>query len=364
MRLVPVSELKPGMIVGRNIYGNDFRLLLNMGVSLTPALIQRLKELGLYYIYVKDEFIGQIEVQDILTDKLKAQSFITVRKCFEKAKAGPDIEISTVTKLVNNILDEVLSFSNLMVSLVDIRLKDSYLLSHSISVCTLSLLTGIALGFDQIKLHQLGIGALLHDIGKSTLESTLLNKSTPFTPAEEKVIQSHSMLGFEILRKIPEISILSAHVPFQHHERYDGKGYPRGINHTEIHPYAAITAIVNTFDQLVSPPQGKGAFPAKALEMILLERGRAFDPEIALAFARQISPYPIGCTLRLSTGELAVVLQTNKNHPTRPTVKVITNCYGEIQSDFPELDLSQAVTIKIEEVLSENERSQELRNYA
>ncbi|MGI6648843.1 MAG: hypothetical protein ACOX5W_07220 [Bacillota bacterium] len=92
-------------------------------------------------------------------------------------------------------------------------------------------------------------------------------------------------------------------------------------------------------------------FPAKALEKILSERSRAFDPEIALVFAHQVSPYPIGCNIRLSTGENAIVISTQKNYPTRPIVKLITDQHGKVRTkSFPEIDLSQHEDIKIIEV--------------
>jgi HD-GYP domain-containing protein (c-di-GMP phosphodiesterase class II) len=351
MRLLPVEELKPGMKVARNIFGNDLCLLLSAGVTLTPALITRLKELEFNGIYIQDDIVGQIEVQEFLSEKLKAESISVVRQAFEKAKLGSRIDIRQVASIINSILDEVLSFSNLLISIVDMRNKNSYHLSHSVSVCTLSLLTGIALGYDQLKLFQLGLGAFLHDLGKSRIDPALMIKQPPYTSKEAAIIQSHCTEGFEILRRIPELNILSAHIAFQHHERFDGTGYPRGIKGNEIHPFAAIVAVANAYDLLVSPPQGTGLFPAKALEMILVERGRTFDPEIALAFAQQISPYPTGCNVRLSTGEIAIVLSTQKNYPTRPIVKLITDQHGKVRTEsFPEIDLSQHKDIKITEV--------------
>jgi len=358
VRLVPVNELRPGMKIARSVYGSDSRLLLGAGVTLTPELLKRIRDLGISGLYIKDEFVGEIEVQDIISEKLKTRSLTVVRQCFEKVRVEPKIDLRQISSLVSSILDEVLSFSSLLVSMIDVRSKDSHFFSHSVSVCTFALLTGIALGYDQLKLHQLGIGALLHDIGKSRLDKELLTLQNP-SPQELAKIQAHAAEGFEILRKIPEISILSAHVAFQHHERYDGTGYPRGLSQNEIHPYAAITAVANAFDLLVSPPHGPGMFPAKALEIILLERGKAFDPEAALALARQISPYPTGCTVRLSSGEIAVVLYASKKHPTQPVVKVITDRHGKVRQEvFPEIDLSQHPELKIAGILSETERSQ------
>lgn len=353
MRLLPVEELKPGMKVARNIFGDDMCLLLSAGVTLTPSLIARLKELEFNAIYIQDDIVDQIEAQELLSEKLKAESISVIRQTFEKARLGTNIDIRRIASITNSILDEVLSCSNLLVSIVDMRNRSSYHLSHSISVCTLSLLTGIALGYDQLKLFQLGLGAFLHDLGKSKIDPALMIKQPPYTPKEAAIIQNHCREGFEILRKIPELNILSAHIAFQHHERYDGTGYPRGIKGNEIHPFAAIVAVTNTYDLLVSPPEGTGLFPAKALEIILKERGRTFDPEIALVFAQQVSPYPIGCNIRLSTGENAIVISTQKNSPTRPIVKLITDQHGKVRSkSFPEIDLSQHEDINIIEVYS------------
>ncbi|NPV92499.1 MAG: HD domain-containing protein [Firmicutes bacterium] len=343
MRFVAAEEMKPGMVIARSIYDDGFNLLLNSGISLSPGIIEKLQTMGLNGVYIRDGFIEKTEVGELLNDKIKAQALKAVKQSFQKAKIDSRVDLREVAKIVGIILDEVLSSSKTLVELIDVRSKNNYYFSHSISVCTLSILTGITLGYNQLNLYDLGKGAFLHDIGMENFVNPGFKG-----PLSSKEMLGHPAKGFEILRSIPEISTLSAHIAFQHHERCDGSGFPRGIKGDGIHPYAAIAAVADAYDTMVNPLDGKRLSPADALEKIILDCGRLYDSETTLAFIKHIAPYPIGSVIKLSTGELAVVIYNNKEFRTRPVVKVISDKFGKVLSQsFPEVDLSNQKDIEI-----------------
>ena len=258
----------------------------------------------------------------------------------EKAKLQSDLDLTQVSNMVNKILDDLRSSPNLLVQLIDTRNANMYLYNHSVGVCVLSILTGMSLGLDEMKLKTLGMGAILHDIGKSL-----------------SLGPEHTINGFEILRNNKLLNIMVAHVAYQHHEKYDGTGFPRKLSGEDIHLFAAITGVANTYDNLVASTEAeKRMYPYQALEYIVAESGRSFHPEIVKAFSRNVAPYPIGTAVRLNNGAMGVVVSVPRNYPTRPVIKLVTNHVGVLLTNFPELDLMQERTLFVNEILTEAER--------
>lgn len=340
MRAINVEELKSGMRIARSIYDDAGRILLTAGTVLNSLYINKFISMGIPFVYIEDEIIGRLEVEPIIKDEVKAQTVKVIKDVVKSASVQNQVDLRPVSNMVNEILDELKGVSNVMFQLVEPSKADAFLYSHSVGVCVLSILTGKALGLDDLKMKTLGMGAILHDIGKS------------IDPGPE-----HTKIGFEILRENKGLSILIAHAAFQHHERYDGTGYPRKLQKDEIHLYAAITSICNEYYNLVTNPNNRlRVYPYQALEKILAESGKAFDPEIIKAFSTNIAPYPIGATIRLNNGAIGVVIEVSREYPTRPVIKTITNEKGVVQKEFPEINLAEKDGIWIKEVISEKER--------
>ena len=340
MRSIELKDIKPGQKIARPIYDDSGRILLHKGTVLKDNYILRLQALDIPFIYIEDELIGPIDVPDILHDTVRIQSIKTVKDAIEKAKVSKDIDFRSVSKVVTNILDDIASAPTLLVSVMDMRSKNLHLFSHSVSVAALAIVTGMAIQLDQFKLKYLAMGALLHDVGKGLSEG-----------------EDHTSLGFEVIRKNKEINIASAHVAFQHHELYDGTGYPRGLKGEDIHLFAAITAVANYYDNLVSPREAKDKMlPYQAIEKIISESGRSFHPQIVLAFSRKIAPYPIGSLVKLNSGPLGVVIGLHENYPTRPIIKIVTDRFGGRIRDLQEVDLLKEQTIFINQIIDEQER--------
>jgi HD-GYP domain-containing protein (c-di-GMP phosphodiesterase class II) len=171
-------------------------------------------------------------------------------------------------------------------------------------------MTGISLEYDELKLRDLGVGALLHDIGKIEIDPEILNKSGRLLPEEAVEIKGHPIKGFEILRKNPDISLISAHCAYQHHERFDGSGYPRRLNGEQIHEFAHIVAIADVYDALTSDVSYRRAVPVyEAIAIILKASGTLFDENLVNYFIENIAIYPIGTVVRLNTNQIGVVVR-------------------------------------------------------
>ncbi|NLM05285.1 MAG: HD-GYP domain-containing protein [Clostridiales bacterium] len=328
MRLVSIKKAKPGMVIGRNIYGADGRVLLKRNTLLTEGFIVKLKELGMYYIYIKEGDEDKIVVDDVIREESRIKAINMTRQIVEKISKGQDFNVTKVKPLTNTIVDELLSDPNLMLNLVSIRAQSDYLYGHSVNVAVLSGIIGIALGYNREMLKDLTIGALFHDIGKIKLDKEIIEGKNISDSSKETEIRKHTEYGFEILRKNMEISLHSAHIAYQHHEMYNGNGYPRQLKGEEISEYARIVAIANTYEQFINDKVDNDIATISAVEYLTENCGIIFDPELVRVFLKSIAIYPTGTRVTLNTGEKGVVIKTQKNHPTRPIIHIDTNLLG------------------------------------
>lgn len=363
MRRVSLEYLEPGMKIGRTIYSSDGRPLLVAGMVLNSNYIQRLIDHGVGSVFIKDDMFDEIEEPpDLISEQTRLESVRTVKELFNSLENKKRVNIQGVKKTVSNLIDEVLSNREILVNFADIRNYDDYTFSHSVQVCVLSIITGISLGLDQIKLKDLATGALIHDIGKTRVDKDILNKPGDLTPEEFAEIKRHAEHGFEILRANQEISLLSAHIAYQHHERWDGNGYPRGLREQEIHLYSRIVAVADVFDALVADrPYRKAYSTNQAVSLMRRMSGSQFEPGILESFLANIAEFPIGTVVALSSGEIGVVVDTNREKPILPVVRVLFNKRLKPLSVVKEIDLTKDSSVHVSRVLGEEEVSQLLK---
>jgi len=351
VRLLRIEELKEGQEVAKTILAADGTVLLGQGVCLTPRYIERLQQLGINSIYINDKRFPNLEIQDIVSETTRRESIKITKDIMEKIKKGQALTSPQVLQTINNIIDDLLAQDSLVVNLNDIRTYDDYTFGHSVNVCVLSLLMGTALGYNQLKLRDLGAGAILHDLGKVYIPSHILQKTACLTEEEFKEVQQHCEKGFEIIRNNKELSILSAHAALQHHERYDGRGYPQGLRGEDILEFARIVAIADVYDALSADrPYRKRFLPHEIYEYMMASCYTSFDPKLMAHFLKYIPPYPIGTLVKLNNMEKAIVIKQNTNCLIRPVVRVLEED-NYSPSNSVEYDLSQIPTILVEEVL-------------
>ncbi|WP_373681374.1 HD-GYP domain-containing protein [Aneurinibacillus soli] len=203
--------------------------------------------------------------------------------------------------------------------------------AHAVNVTLISLLISKKLSYNDLQLHDLAIGCLLHDIGK------LHSKET-----------EHTEIGFSILRKVREISLLSAHIAYQHHERMDGTGYPRGIKGSEFLEIAQVCAVANLFETLISV---ENMPPHEAIEMIMTQNGIGYLPTVIQAFVRSVPPYTPGMKVALNNNMIAIVTRI-ESHIQRPVVR--------ISSSKQEISLANNLNLMVSKVLTNEGLEKEL----
>lgn len=347
MRLINVRKIEEDMVLARDIYHDD-RILLCEGCNELEKYRKRLLELGINYIYVVDRKSEGIEVNDIIHQKIRRESKRRVKRLMNNISLNRRIGFKKIHKSVNDIIDNIIGDENLLVNIVDIKNHDDYTFSHSVNVAVLSIMIGIFLGYDRARLKKLGIGSMLHDIGKVFIPKEILNKPGRLTEEEYEIMKEHPRLGFDFLKKYKiDICATSRNIVLSHHEKYDGSGYPNKRENEDIHQFSRIVAVADVFDALTSDRVYRKKWPVnEVIEYIKINSGQMFDQRVVRVFLKHIAAYPNGTLLKLSNGHQAIVEEQNRGFPERPVVRVINN-----NETYQVINLMDKVDIVIEDTL-------------
>ena len=325
-----IHELQPGMVLAAPLHGPDGVILLNAGVKLKPSYIRRLRELGFTGAYVRDGVADDVVPETPVSEQTRRLAMASVRRVYQELdEQGTVSRLDDVRQAVNQMLDELLAQPGVMMGLGQIRSADDDTFAHSMDVAVLALLAGIELGYSRSRLFDLGMGALLHDIGKTRIRRDVLTKPGPLNAEETAEMRLHTLYGFEMLRGRSDVSSVSAHVAYQHHERSDGSGYPRGLREPQIHPLAQVVAVVDVFDAMASDRPYRRGLPVHQVAAFLQrEAGRLFNPVVVERFLSRVPLFPTGRVVRLNTGEIALVVAQNRAHRGRPVVRIVAGPDG------------------------------------
>ncbi|MFZ5649028.1 MAG: HD-GYP domain-containing protein [Bacillota bacterium] len=365
MRRVPTSFLQPGMEVAHPVFTNDGVVLLSKGVKLTEEYIRRLVKREIPFLYISDSISEDVNINDVISEGLRVEANKHVKDIINKVvnKNNDFIDLARLKSIVSEIVSQLLSNRNMLYDLVDIRSVDDYLYSHSVNVCVLAVMTGVSLGYRQDRLEELAVGALLHDVGKSLVPLNVLNKPGRLTSEEFEEIKKHPDYSLQILRKKSGISSVSRVIAYQHHERYNGDGYPRGIKKDDFLEPAQIVGMVDIYDAITSDRVYKKALPAfEAYEMLSGAGDHYFRFDIVKKFLSQVAVYPSGSLVRLSTGQIGIVVENKKSYPLSPKVRIILEPDGTMLKPMRVIDLCEVLNVVIHEVISEEETRNVLYN--
>jgi HD-GYP domain-containing protein (c-di-GMP phosphodiesterase class II) len=326
MRFVPAGCLREGMRVAKTLYGKNSEKLLVVGIVLNRKYIDSVQRMLYPGLYIDDDISKDIEIINTISDELRLETMNGIKKIFNETRdrSDPREKASAIRLQVDSIIDELLSNKNMMVNMIDLKCFDNYTYLHSVNVAVLSMVTGIAMGLDRETLARLGLGAILHDIGKVFINKKIVNKPAVLTSEEFEEMKKHSLLGFEYARdqfKLPAHCYTGI---IDHHEKFNGSGYPNGKAGKEISLFGRIISIADIYDALSSErPYRKAMSPSEAMEYVMGSLESVFDPKVAEVFIRKVAPYPVGTTVRLSNGFTAIVLENFEAVCLRPRIRVI-----------------------------------------
>jgi HD-GYP domain-containing protein (c-di-GMP phosphodiesterase class II) len=359
MRMLPISLCRPGMKLAKTIYSDDGIVLLAQAKELTASLIKRLGDLGYGFVYVQDPRLEGVEVPELISEETQRKAISAIRTAFKEFSEQPGRRSSvtypyvgrSMRQMMSSIMDDLSRNRDGMIMLMNMHSVDHYLYSHSLNVCVYSTILGMAHGLNNEQLMTLGLGALLHDIGKTQISFEVLTKAGQLSAEEYEEIKLHTERGFQILKDEPNIPLLAAHCAYQHHERLNGSGYPRGIKGDDIHEYAKLIAIADSYDAMTSHRVYRNAMmPHEAVEALYAGSGTLYDTNMLRLFRDKVAIYPIGVGVRLSTGHSAVVVDINSAYAQRPIVRILTDEQGKDLREPYDMDLSKHLSVMVAEI--------------
>ena len=327
MRFIPTFCLQEGMILGKSIYNKSGALLLKEGLKMKQPYIDKVIDLGISGVYIEDDISKGIEIENVISDELRLNTVQKIKDIFIDAENDSNkIEENTdaINLLVEDLVDELIDNQDVIINMLDIKMFDDYTFFHSVNVAILSIVIGIGLNLSKKELNNLGVGALLHDIGKTFIPRECLNKKGKLSDAEFEQIKGHSIKGYQYIRSRFNLSIQSAMVVLDHHERYDGTGYPNKKTGQDISLFGRIVAIADVYDAITSDrPYRKAILPSKAMEYIMGGSGYHFDYDLISIFVRKVAAYPLGTCVKLSNGLIGIVVKNYPDASTRPKIRLI-----------------------------------------
>jgi putative nucleotidyltransferase with HDIG domain len=248
----------------------------------------------------------------------------TLYSMLDDGRAGKRLDVPRARRLVNQMAESVIRNPDALVWLTQLKKKHEYTATHSLRVSVLALALGRHIGYDRETLTVLGIGALLHDIGKLKVPNELLDKPESLTREEFEIMKNHVPEGLKLLDGSRDIPAAALEVVGRHHERYSGNGYVFGLSGDAIGEFGLISAIVDTYDAITSDrAYHLSLSAADALKIIYEGRERAYHPWLVEQFIQCMGIYPIGSIVELSSGAVGVVIAANRERRLRPRVALI-----------------------------------------
>lgn len=367
MKRLGVNYLKKGMKIGRAIYRADGHVVLGVGIELTDDYIKKLPQQGVTAVYIQDERVSDIEINDLISDEMRVLAVKKTKEIndelaliYNKSKNDNGKSIADLLEMIHNkldnigknIVDDLLSMKNPMLQLIDTRYNEDYIYSHMVNVAVISVLIGKAVGYTRDKLVDLAKGCLVLDLGIIlAVPKEIREKTEPLTESETNIIKEHPKIGYEFLKKMRNLSILSAHVCFQHHERFNGEGYPRKLSKTEITEYGYIAGIADVYDAITNNRNYKlRVLPGKAREFLMVSRDVFFPAYIVDKFLEKIPIYPTGMTLLLSNGNEGVVVSQNKDAVGLPVIRILKEGNRELEKGY-DIDLQNEISVVVKQIL-------------
>lgn len=263
------------------------------------------------------------------TAKLAERAVDQVDKLLDSARLGHSVEPADAHEVVSGLVHSVTSNTNAALWLTSLKKRNARAAGHCLNVSILSLAFAQYLGEPIDEMQQIGMGALMHDIGLGKVPQFILNKAVPLVEGEREVIEQHPAEGHRMMTSTRQLPPKALQIIQDHHERIDGSGYPRGLKGGQIDRSTLIVAIADTYDSLTTDqPWRKAMLPQLALTKMHKECGDALGQDLVQKFIKCLGIYPIGSLVRLSTGALGVVLSSDEESRLKPMVMLVKDVDG------------------------------------
>ncbi|MCR5639903.1 MAG: HD-GYP domain-containing protein [Lachnospiraceae bacterium] len=332
MRYLPMNQIKKDMILGQELYDGRGNLLLPKYTKLTDDHISYIIFQGITGLYIDDSFSRDVEVREVLEPEVRRDTLRMINHLFQRALEGQCLTEPEEDELrckVECVVNQVLDEQDVLYNLLDLKTYDDYTYCHSTDVAVVAGVLGAKCGLGDQQLHELVTAGFLHDIGKVYVNAEIINAPRRLTETERAQVMDHPRLGYEYLKENYHFSDAVTQCVYEHHEWYNGGGYPCRKKDKDISFLARILKVADVFDAMTSNRSYHAPYlPSEVMEYIMARSGMEFDPDVVTVATRELSIYPVGCEVELSTGAHALVIRNHRGYTLRPTIKHLET--GEI----------------------------------
>jgi HD-GYP domain-containing protein (c-di-GMP phosphodiesterase class II) len=263
-----------------------------------------------------------------------------VKQAFTRLRETGQINVQSVADAINPLIDNVVHRKEAMVALVRMKKKDDYLYNHSISVAVLGAMIGHQIGMPTRDLENLTLGCALMDVGKVKLPDEMLTSSEPLTRDQQDAMRKHVQFGVALLAREHKVDPMVESVLLDHHERWDGSGYPNGKLGAEIPLVARIAGLVDTYDAMTTVrPYAPTRSSFETVQELIDQKDIKFPGALIEQFVQAVGLFPTGSVVQLSTGEVGIVVAQNPARRLKPKVCIVLDENRQRRSEFVTIDL-------------------------
>jgi HD-GYP domain-containing protein (c-di-GMP phosphodiesterase class II) len=369
MKKIPLEQLKPGMKFTKSLFDKNLNIVLPAGKPLDDISIKNLKLRSLDFVETAGELVDETlqnkaaegrefaDKKKIKVDKDTAryleiykESVTTINALYGRYRSKQGFNVDEVQKLANKLVNTVMMEKNpnVFINLVNITGRGEYLFHHIVNVTLLGILLGQRIGYSMVKLVSLAMAGLLYDIGMTKIPAYIVEKEGKLSPEERNQINTHPIHSYQTISREFNLPTEIARVGLEHHEKWDGTGYPRKIKGNEISEMSRMLAIVDTYEALIKSRVYREKNESyDAMKLVVSEGSKRFDPDLLKVFLNMMSIYPVGGFVRLNNNAIAKVVSADAVSPFRPTVKIVYDEFGDKIEDGEVIRLSKEKDIYI-----------------
>ncbi|MBN1501887.1 MAG: HD-GYP domain-containing protein [Spirochaetes bacterium] len=377
MKRILVSELQPGMRFTKPVYIDKNNMLAGANVSIKDTDLKRLNKWGIKEVETDGDLIlvkgGQHhehsqEVETILDNYNKlillkerlvdihdnaCKTVIKTHTAIRNNRIFPTTELE---KAADDIFSLIYENQNVFLFLYGIEHHHDAVAVHSVNTTFYAMLIGMNMKYTKAKMKDLALGTLMINSGMVQIPAYIMHKESELTDREYNQIKTHPILGYQVLKKLGNYPETSALVSMQHHEQFDGKGYPRGLKGTEISEYARIASIADNYEALLEKRSYRDKqFFYHAMKQLVSSGSQKFDPVILRIFISILSIYPIGSIVELNKRGIGIVIGSVPNKPMRPIIKLVVDQDGNRFRDLEIVNLLDDNDLYIVRTINEEE---------
>lgn len=334
MRRISMQYAQPGMVLSRDVYDHYGNMILPQGTRLTLDNVAALGRMGGGELFFDDRRVDDVPVVSLMPARLEGGTARALNLLLNETKTilqdvntSSKINVNPAEKVIFSMVEQLFPVVIGEVNAIGCFSLKDYNYVHPVQVTSLSLLMGRKVGYDEAELVNLGLAALLENIGYVVLPTGMMEEPASLTAVETHEVHQHPQYGYQILREYAQVNPQITQTIFEHHERWNGSGYPRGIKGNAISPHAQILAITDTYYALVSRrPHRQSYLPHEAIEFVMAYSGELFNPDLVRLFTKLVPLYPTGVMVNLNTGETGIISNTKPGFIGRPVVRI---CYDK-----------------------------------